>query len=509
MIRLHRFAALFVVVALLSACATGPGGDPTFNYRLLDDRDSGLAYAVRFASEIPDRGARAEHFLEIAERYDDIGTGSQANALRSFAEELVRLPDEDAAVSPAAVELARRHLAAGRTAQAAELLDIAVSRVRALPDRAERARVLREVIDLCFEEGDELFDVLRRAVEAVLVIDDLSTRVDILTDASLRYQAEGVRQPANVLIQQAIPAAGNITEPWARAAAFAAVAAAYRGMGEEDRAERMMRDAFAAARNADETPPGPAATFLVRVIGFGRRFDALEVAEGVEESAARAVVLARIAESYDTPELRSSAFILYARAVSAAGAVESGAERAETYLRVAESYLRFEEVELAVIQAANAVSSLARADPQEREEEIMLRIADLFLRSDAPEEIRALTAAAPTAAVLARVSAHVAIGAAESYEEEARDYLDRALGAREDAEEESSRTSRDIVQAAARFGRLDEALAELTAMDEPVQLSEAATAFGYYAMRAGGLTEEQRGLLEEFYREYRTRRRVE
>ncbi len=506
--RLHRLVAL-LAVALLSACATGPGSESSFNYRLLDDRESGLAYAVRFAMEVRDAGPRSVLLVDIADRYAELELAAEAEALREFVGETIATSPEGSAVSPAAVHLARSYLERGLTARVITLLEEAVTRVGSLGESRAQARVLEDVIDISFETGDELFDVLRTAIEAVFVIEDLSLRVDILAEAAVRYQAQGVRQSANVLIQQAIPAAGNIAEPWARAAALAEIARAYRAIGESERADRMIADAVSAAREADTAPTEAASTFLSRLVGLGRRLDALDLAEGLERPAVRAVALAAIAEGYDTEELRPSGFILYARAVSAAGRVgEASSARAESYLHVAESYLRFGEDQLALIQAANAVRSLAQVSPESRETAMLVRLVDLFLAVDAPSELAGVSDLAPTAAVEARVSAHVAVAAEGSYIAVAAEHLERAQEARARADGAQNTASRDIAIAAARLGRIGEAMDELETMDNARHISAAVVSIGYEAMRSGGLTDDQRARLEELYRGYRQRQRL-
>lgn len=506
MIRLHRLAAL-LAVALLSACATGPGSDSSFNLRLLDDRESGLAYAVRFASEVPAPGDRAGLFVGIGERYAALEQGEAAASVRAFAGELIVTSAEGSRVSRPAVALARAYIEQGSPSRAATLLEAAVARVPALPTPAARANVLAEIIDISFENGDALFDVLRLAIEAVFVVEDLGRRVDILTDAALRYQQQGSRQSANVLIQQSIPAAGNIDEPWARAAAFAAIAGAYRAIGEEERADRMIADGIEAARGADAAPPAAAARFLSRLIDLGRRLDALDRAEGIERPQTRAVVLSRIAEGYDTEELRSSAFILYARAVSAAGTVPDAAGRAESYLTVAESYLRYGETQLAVIQAQNALRSLGRVNATERGPAVLLRLADLFLAAEVPAELEPVAELAPPAAT-ARVSAYIATRALDAYPDVSVAHLERALAAQAQRSNRDDEAALDIARTAARLGRIDEAIAEVAAMEHARRISEAVTVIGYEAMRAGGLTDAQRVRLEAVYRAYRQRQRL-
>jgi tetratricopeptide (TPR) repeat protein len=505
--RLHRLVAL-LAVALLSACATGPGGESSFNYRLLDDRESGLAYAVRFAGEVQDAGRRSELLVDIADGYAELGLASEAQALYAFVFETIATAPEGAAVSPAAVRLARSYLDRGMTARAITLLEEAVSRVGSLGESRAQAQVLEDVIDISFETGDELFDVLRAAIEAVFVIEDLGRRVDILAEAAVRYQAQGVRQSANVLIQQAIPAAGNIADPWARAAAFAEIARAYRAIGETERADRMIGDGISAAREADAAPADAASAFLSRLVALERRLDALDLAEGIQRPAVRAVVLAAIAEGYNTEDLRPSGFILYARAVSAAGRVDDAGVRAGSYLHVAESYLRFGEDQLALIQASNAVRSLAQADSESRDSPMLERLVDLFLAVDAPSELSGVSDLAPTASTRALVSAHVAVAAEGTYMAVAVEHLQRARQARAEADGAQNAASRDIARAAARLGRIGEAMDELETMDNARHTSAAVISIGYEAMRSGGLTDDQRARLEELYRAYRQRQRL-
>ncbi|MFP4373660.1 MAG: hypothetical protein ACLFPO_04970 [Spirochaetaceae bacterium] len=505
--RLHGLIVL-LAVALLTACATGPGGESRFNYRLLDDRESGLAYAVRFAMELQDAGSRTDVLVDIADRYAELGHAQEAEALREFVGEAIAIAAEGSAVSPAAVRLARGYLERGMTARAITLLEEAVDRAPALSEPSEQAKVLEEVIEICFEAGDELFDVLRSAIEAVFVIEDLGRRVDILAEAAERYQAQGGRQSANVLIQQAIPAAGNIPEPWTRGAAFTAIAGAYRAIGEADRAERMIEDAVSATGDSEAAPSEAASALVSRLVDLDRRPAALDLAEGIERPLARTVVLSTIAEHFDTDDLRPSGFILYARAVSAAGTVADAGPRAGSYLHVAESYLRFGEDQLALIQAANAARSLAQADAEERHTAVLQRLVDIFIAVDAPSELAGVSALAPSAAARARVSAYVAVAAQGIYPAVAVEHLERAQQAREEAGGARNAASLDIATAAARAGRLDEAISELETMDSARHISDAVMNIGYEAMRSEGLSDEQRARLEELYRAYRQQQRL-
>jgi hypothetical protein len=175
---------------------------------------------------------------------------------------------------------------------------------------------------------------------------------------------------------------------------------------------------------------------------------------------------------------------------------------------VAESYLRFGEDQLALIQAANAVRSLAQADPESRETATLERLVDLFLAVDAPSELAGVSDLAPTAAVEARVSAHVAVAAEGSYIAVAAEHLERAREARARAEEAQNVASQDIATAAARLGRIGEAMDELGTMDDARRISASVVGIGYEAMRSGGLTDDQRARLEELYRGYRQRQRL-
>jgi tetratricopeptide (TPR) repeat protein len=506
--RLHRLSALLAVV-VLSSCATGPDGDSSFNYRLLDDRESGLAYAMRFAAELHDPGVRAGSYVDIAGRYEALGLTVEANAIRDFAAQAILTSPEGAAVSEAALRLARYYLAEGNTARVNRLLDTAVARVGGLPSTAAQARLLEEVINLCFAAGDELFDVLRRAIEAVFVIEDLGRRVEILSTAAVRYQAQGVRQSANVLIQQAIPAAGNIAEPWMRASAFASIARAYRAIGEDERALGMIEDAVALVRGEAGIPAEAAATFLGKLVELDLRPRALDLAEGIDRSASRAAVLSRIAEKYGSEEQqRSSAFVLYARAASAAGSVEDPMLRAASFVTVGESYLRFGENQLATIQASNAVRSLARVDSARRDTELLRRLVDLLIAADAPQQLATVSDLAGTPPQTMRICSYVAVSAYAAYETVALEHLDRAQAARAEVSEEDEAPIGEIAFAAARLGRINAAISELPALDEAEHITEVMIAVGYSAMENGGLTDEQRSRIEEFYRTYRQRQRL-
>ncbi len=507
MIRLHRLYAL-IAVAVLSACATGPGGESRFDYSLLDEPESGLAYAVRFASELQDAEDRAQQLFAISQHYEELSNPQEARALRDFSYEAILASEDDAPLSATATELAAVYFEQGRTDRTAALLELAVERISEHSSPLEQARVLEQVIELSFEGGDELFDVLRVAIEAVFVIEDLNRRVEILVDAVVRYQERGIRQTANSLIQQAIPAAGNISEPWKRAAAYTAIARAYRAMEEGERAQRMVDDAISAVEGAEALPAEAAGDFLVRLVELDYRAEALDLAERVDRPASRAVVLARLAETYDTEALRSSAFILYSSAASAAGRVEEAGDRARSYTRIAESYMRFGETQLAVIQASNAVRTLTRVDSDERDREVMEKLVEVLTTGGATEEIATLSELADSAEGEARLSAYIAVSTVGLDEEFAAQQLERAQDALESLEGSQNKAGRDIAIAAARLGRIDEALSQITTMRDARRISEAVVVLGVETMRGDGLSDEQRSRLEEFFREYRQRQRL-
>jgi len=171
---------------------------------------------------------------------------------------------------------------------------------------------------------------------------------------------------------------------------------------------------------------------------------------------------------------------------------------------VAESYLRYGETQLAVIQAQNALRSLGQADARVRGAATLERLADLFLAAEVPAELEPVAELAPPAAT-ARVSAYIATRALDAYPDVSAAQLERALAAQAQRADRDDQAALDIVRTAARLGRLDEAIAEVAAMENARRISVAVTVIGYEAMLAGGLTEAQRVRLEEVYRAYRQR----
>jgi hypothetical protein len=138
----------------------------------------------------------------------------------------------------------------------------------------------------------------------------------------------------------------------------------------------------------------------------------------------------------------------------------------------------------------------------------MLRLVDLFVAADAPSELAAVADLAGTPAAESRLSAYIAVAAEGVYVTVAATHLERAQAARAQTGEAQNAASLDIVEAAARLGRIDAAIAELSSMDDATRISRGVMFIGAAAMRSGGLGEDQRAQLEELYRGYRQRQRL-
>lgn len=104
----------------------------------------------------------------------------------------------------------------------------------AAPDE-RTIQVLEDLIYAVFGLGNDGFEQLRRAVQRVYIIQDVSLRVSLLTRIAGEYQRRGIGQRAGILLEQAVAALDAIPDPANRIRGYAEVANRY--YRQDDKAE--------------------------------------------------------------------------------------------------------------------------------------------------------------------------------------------------------------------------------------------------------------------------------
>ncbi|TVR90614.1 MAG: hypothetical protein EA428_08015, partial [Spirochaetaceae bacterium] len=303
---IHLFVAGAFILVGLSACLSPSrrDEDPRFSFRGFGDGDSSLYFALREADQVGDISNRIFVFSEIAAAYVLRGQQSEARALLMHLTDLsarVSAPNERAEIL---VELADLRIQLDEVETGLSTLGEALDIAATMPDQVARGALYERVLQVAFSAGEDGFPVVARTIDLVLVIDDLQTRATVLTNTAERYQRRGLGQSGNVLVQQAIPAAGSIGSPWRRAAALSAVALNFGAAGDERSA------ALYADRAADQligltvlSLPDEDARVIAEVgaklAGMGRFSTAAQVVTVIPQSHIRAQALVAIGQAYD------------------------------------------------------------------------------------------------------------------------------------------------------------------------------------------------------------------
>jgi len=490
---IHLFLAALVLIASLSSCLSPDRGDedPRFSFRGFGDSDTPLYFAVREADQVVDISNRIFVFSEIAAGYLVRGQRSEAVAILTHLNQLsqrVAAPGERAEIL---VELASLHLQLDERETGintlAEALDIAAN----LPDQAARGALYERIIQVAFDAGEDAFPVVARTIDLVLVIDDLQTRSTVLTNTAERYQRRGLGQSGNILVQQAIPAAGSIGSPWRRAAALSAVALSFRAAG----------DARSAALHADRAAdqligltvlslPDEDARVIAdvgaKLAGMGRFSTASQVVSVIPQSHIRADALVAIGQAYDRAGDRSSAFVMFTRAASEAERSGSPALIAGAYASIARGYLSIGEEQLAYLNAEFARSVMTELDDEFSRASLFVRLAPVYVAAGAGTELEAdameLRQAFPRVQVLTAIAREYSVqGAAE----DARRPLDSLLADEALFAQAGESLVFSVLQQYLSLFLIDEALALLGQIQSPFLRARALAATGS-ATGAGG-----------------------
>ncbi|TVR02617.1 MAG: hypothetical protein EA403_08615 [Spirochaetaceae bacterium] len=354
--------ALFLGWMLLASCAGGPPTlPPAVNTRRLTNPDAPIGLAARLFDRVGDLTERIELANEAADAARSSGASDDAGLLLDYARTLIPFAPAHPRTVVAAANTAVQFAAVGRTVDAVQVLEGEFARLAEIPNATDRGAALEAIINVSFLVGDESFDLLTRAVQSIFVMEDLSTRVRLLTETAVLYYRAGNRGTANSLMQQAIPAAGSLADPWQRAAAIGSLAVAHHRTDNRDAAITAVDSAMEELRRGGNgAPTATAAPYLLRILDavvlLSQQLTAVELVDRIADPETRARGLSGIAVGFGQEGARSAAYIFFSRAAREASLVEDRGGRIRAMTDVASGYLQIGDADLAVIQANGAAS---------------------------------------------------------------------------------------------------------------------------------------------------------
>jgi len=190
----------------------------------LGDSSSLLSLSLDIAERIPDVSNRLYAFLRVSDAYFKAGREVQgAEVLKRTGDRIATLTDESRKIQ-LDIEIIRIALGNHETSFVAKLLPEVLARVLAIKDQAVRGAQLATLIQVCFINVQDASEILRQAVQNIYILDDPSLRVNLLTDLVVAYTRSGAGKRSVVLLQQAIPAASAIVNPFRKAEALSRIA---------------------------------------------------------------------------------------------------------------------------------------------------------------------------------------------------------------------------------------------------------------------------------------------
>ncbi len=397
MSRRRRFlpALLPVCLLMLAGCPTIPDGDIDQGPELppvSPDRGA-LPYAVAAADAVGDPFSQAFVYTSIAEAYIESGLPEQAAlVLRRAFSRVSALPNQPGRTE-VLVELATGYFRADRADMAVPILENALAAAQGIDDDFSRGLLIQGIIEAAFLGGDAAADVLRDAVLSVYVIQDLWTRVSILVDVARRYQESGLGRGVSNLLQQALPAATGLENPWQKAAAFSEIAGRYAGAGERDQALQQARRAVREINSVTVvTRTEEDARHLLTVgnnlVALGLFDEAVSVVQTIEFPYLRAGGLAEIGRRQIEADLLSSGNLLLAAATNLLVREPSLYRRALGQADLSVDYLEVGNRQLALVNATSALELASQIEDQYERSEVLTQVARVYIRiGDTPTAV--------------------------------------------------------------------------------------------------------------------------
>ena len=389
-------ASLLAFLVASCASVSGPGGEPRFNPRSIESRNSLLPAAFEIAAGLRDFDERMELYARSIEMLGERGDSDGATAVVDYLAVLLEnRQDEGREVSAEHfLILARANLLVDRPDQTTGALQQVFELLREISESERRGPLLLTAADIAFAGGEETYGVLQELVSAVLVTEDLPLRIRVLGRVARGYGEQGAGLAASTLAQQAIPAAESIDNPWLRGVAFSDVAYIFSVAGDQRSQEQYFRRVLRELELGRPAVSPEGAEEGLRAVEnlllLDAPVDALRVAELLPTGSIRARGIAAVGLYYGLQDDRPTAFVTFSRAVREASREVNAVEQAEVFRQVAENYLAIEEAQLAEIQAMSAVDALRGAPEDPRKPALLEELLPIYGRDGDLSEVDGL-----------------------------------------------------------------------------------------------------------------------
>ena len=412
-LRIATYAlATTILLSLATACATG-GGFDGLSLRRLGGEDTIGGTAVVLAVSFEEPGRRLERLAAVATAYLDADRGDDARILLDFLRDHETEDVEAHALADTLATVGRGYARLGDAEAAAAVLDRARRAASRIAAESSRVAVLARIVDAAFLPTPTLTETLQATIQEGYIIQDFALRVDFLLDLLERYGGADVLGNVNALIQQALPAASSIADPWERALAFARIARAQRTPdgAVTDAAAETLRRGLNAVEGDAEIASGTqalAARQLVSVLAdLNRRPDALGLVDEIPLGHLRSFSYVDLARSYFSDGIRTVGFLMLTRATRSASLATTPARRAEGYLAIARAYHEIDEESLADFQLEQARTNAVAAESASEKVQMLEEIVALYLEHGRIEVMDEIVEELPGGLVVARLRARV------------------------------------------------------------------------------------------------------
>lgn len=501
MARLRHAILLLLPIVVFVQCATGPDPEPQA-VTVEGDPNSALAVALRAAGRVDDVFTQAFLYTRIADAYNEAGLPLPAVNVLERSLRISQREDVGAARAEILVQVAAEYRALDRTDRSRELLEEALALTRTIDDESTRIIVLQQIVSGAFGADEELFDVLVQTLDHVYVVEDLAARVDLLVDVARRYQESGLGQQVNTLVQQAIAAATGISNPWQKAAAYAAIARRFHVSGNESQRDLYVERSLREVQGVQvlTRSRGEAAELLTIANDFaaiGKFGEAERVLETIEFPSIRARGLSELGSHYLAMEEAEEADRVFDEAANTVALDGSDAQFADIVSDIAN---RFALASRATDALSNAEVALVLSRDVEDEftrSQVVARVAEVFVRIDrldlAVESVEELDSRYEAATLYASLSRELL---AVNRVDDALRFIRPAVTAAEETDRNTDAIYRDIASILSRLGRFDDAITLIDRVSTAFAQGQALVELGRYSLIAGGLPPDEQERLD-------------
>lgn len=224
---------LFMVISSVSCVNT-----PISQTKVPEPDNDGTALftAYTYARAVGDRYVRASLYGRLAQLWSIRNNDDNARrVLALWAGQNASLPKGRDRYQ-LDLELARSALKCGYEDVALSYMGEVLTYILSEKDIQVRSTDLAGFIQVCFLDTQATEPLLRRAVQQIYILDDLWLRVYLLAELSGYYESTEGKRAGNFL-QQAVPAALGIDNPFLKAEAFALLAEGLKREGLDDDAQ--------------------------------------------------------------------------------------------------------------------------------------------------------------------------------------------------------------------------------------------------------------------------------